>query len=437
MKHNITAMAAVLAIAASMTACGDGNTGSGNISKTDPTASEITIESANSETEALSDITPEEEPVVSNDFIEPVIEPRDLTDYHLDNQDMVEILKDNSKGVNALNSSLLTLMSASGEKQVMVSGFSAYSCLSSAAKYIGGNSKTQIDNALGKLNPEALDYFKTHMPIETGTMFLIDDSLVLNAEKSDDFVFEDLQSDNIVKLVNDFVSDKTHNLITSLISNPFDAPCKAAVIDTIYFKGTWEHKFDKNATDRQIFYGLNGDTETDFMHSFYNYGVDIDNNIIELRYENSDLVMDICYDTIGNSPENAFKSYISKLDTLNDRLDYSYDVSLSMPKFETENRMDVTDAYKSLGMTDMFMCPDDFRALADDVCISDIIQKTKIIVDEEGTEAAAVTMIEMKATAVAPDEPKILEIDIDKPFVYAIRDTNTGIILFAGYITDF
>lgn len=437
MKHNIAAMAAALAIAASMTACSNSNTGSGNISKTDSTSEITTEDSTNAETEASSDIVPEEEPVVSDNFDEPVIEPRNLLDYHLDNQEMVEILKDNSKGVNALNSSLLTLMSASGEKQVMVSGFSAYSCLSSAAKYIDGNSKTQINNALGELNPEALDYFKTHMPIETGTMFLIDDSLVLNVKKSDDFVFEDLQSDNIVKLVNNFVSDKTHNLITNLIGEPFDAHCRAAVIDTIYFKGTWEHKFDKNATDRQMFYGLNGDAETDFMHSYHNYGVDIDNNIIELKYRNSDLVMDICYDTVGNSPENAFKSYVSKLDTLNDRLDYSYDVSLSMPKFETENKMDVTDAYKSLGMTDMFMCPDDFRALADDICISDVIQKTKIIVDEEGTEAAAVTMMEMKDAAAAIDEPKILEVNINKPFVYAIRDTNTGIILFSGYITDF
>lgn len=361
----------------------------------------------------------------------------DSPEYRLTDETMISTLKESATGVNALNSSLIDVVSGNNQKSAMVSGFSAYSCLSSAAKYIRGNSKEQINNALGVIDTDALDYFKTHMPIETGTLFLIDDDTVLNAAKSDDFVFRDLQSGDIVDYVNTFTAEKTHNLVPQLISMPFSSDCRAVVLDTLYFKGSWEHEFPKEATKKQTFHGLSGDVETDFMHTTHDYGVNVDDSIIELRYKNSDLVMDICYDTNGSAAD-AFDKYVSNLDSLNSGLDYSYDVNLAMPKFETESNMSVVEAYESLGMTDMFnpACSEDFSMLADDIYISDIKQKTKIIVDEEGTEAAAVTMIAM-SDSCAVSESKVLDIIIDKPFAYAIRDRKTNIILFAGYVNDF
>lgn len=445
MKSKI--MSAAMAVTLSLTFTSCGNTGldtSGDYDVAEETslASDTVSDASGAETSVETMDSETTEPEIG-DIIggNPIITGGDINetpDYHLDDESMVEILKESSDGVNALNSSLIELTTESDAKSAMISGFSAYSCLSSAAKYAEGNTKTQIETALGAMNPDALEYFKTHMPIETGTMFLIDDSTVLNAEESDDFTFRDLQADDIVDFVNNYVSDKTHNLITSITSSPFGDDCRAAIIDTLYFKGTWEHKFPDSATDKQTFYGVDGSTETDFMHATYKYGVDVDNDIIELRYKYSDLAMDICYDVSDDDMSKAFEDYIDNLDGLNDRLDYSFDVNLSMPKFETESSLNIVDAYKSLGMTDMFdpACAKDFKALADDVYVSDIVQKTKIIVDEEGTEAAAVTMMTMDA-ACAADEPKILDVVIDKPFVYAIRDTETNIVLFAGYVNGF
>lgn len=441
MKSKImsAAMAATLTLA--FASCGktSTNTSGDYDAAAEETSSVSESYSDTSEAEVSIDMTePEIGDIIGGNPIIVGGDINEIPDYHLDDESMVEILKDNSDGVNALNMSLIDLTVDSDDKSAMISGFSAYSCLSSAAKYAEGNTKTQIENALGAMNPEALDYFKTHMPIETGTLFLIDDATVLNAEKSDDFTFRDLQADDIVDFVNNYVSDKTHNLITNITSGPFEDDCRAAIIDTLYFKGTWEHKFPESATDKQTFYGVDGSTETDFMHATYKYGVDVDNDIIELRYKYSDLAMDICYDVSDDDISKAFGDYIDNLEGLNDRLDHSYDVNLSMPKFETESSLNIVDAYKTLGMTDMFdpACAEDFKSLADDVYVSDIIQKTKIIVDEEGTEAAAVTMMTMDA-ACAPGEPKILDIVIDKPFVYAIRDTETNIILFAGYVNGF
>lgn len=441
-KKNSKIISAALAATLTLTFASCGKTGmnvSEDYDSAEETSSLSESHSDTSEAEVSVDMNESE----IGDIIEshPIITGGDINEmpnYHLDDESMVEILKESSGGVNALNTSLIDLTVDSDDKSAMVSGFSAYSCLSSAAKYADGDTKAQIETALGAMNFDALEYFKTHMPIETGTMFLIDDSTVLNAEKSDSFMFRDLQADDIVDFVNNYVSDKTHDLITNIVNGPFGDDCRAAIIDTLYFKGTWKYKFSKEDTDKQMFYGVDGSTETDFMHATHKYGVDVDNSIIELRYKYSDLVMDICYDVSGDDMGKAFGDYIDNLEGLNERLDYSFDVNLSMPKFETESSLNIVDAYKSLGMTDMFdpECTEDFKALADDVYVSDIVQKTKIRVDEEGTEAAAVTMMTMDA-ACAADELKFIDVVIDKPFVYAIRDTETDIILFAGYVSGF
>lgn len=436
-KSKIISAAMAAALALSLAACG--NVSDGDTDVTDAKSASKHNDDTNTETE--SEANADDKPIIEKivDLI-PEIGEGVVKTYYLEDEEMIAKLKDNSKGVNTMTDAMIkaAVSDTADNKSSMISGFSAYSCISSAANYAEGATKEQIETALGVMTPDALQYFKDNMPIETGTMFLIDDAAKLNAKTTKDFVFDDLQSDGIVDLVNSYVSDKTHKLIPTLITQPFGEDTRAVILDTLYFKGAWEHKFDKNATDKQVFHGTNGDVETDFMHTSYDdYGVNVDDKIIELAYENSNLVMDICYDIGDKTLDTAFSDYVSKSNDL--QLVYSYDVNLSMPKFETESFVNLTDTCKSLGMTNMFdpACCGDFKSLADDVYVSDIVQKTKIIVDEEGTEAAAVTMMTMDAACAAPEEPQILDIIIDKPFVYAIRDTETNIILFAGYVNGF
>lgn len=439
MKSKIISAALAATLALSMTACGDVSETTDNANAVGEITDSQKTESVSQDVSSTEDesLKPIEE--ISENFNDDIsLNPGFAVTYYLDDEEKIAMLKDSAKGINGLNVAMLnTVASASDSKGEMLSGFSAYSCIAAAAKYTEGSTKDQIENALGVMTPDALTYFKDNMPIDTGTMFLVDDSTKLNAENIDDFVFKDLQSAEIVGTVNDYVAYKTHNLITSLISNPFNDDTRAVVLDTLYFKGTWQHKFDKDATNKQVFHGTNGDTETDFMNTRHKYAVNTEDKVIELAYESSSLVMDICYDIGNKTPDTAFESYVSKSDQR--EFTYDYEVNLSIPKFETESYTSLADTCKSLGMTNMFdpAFSGDFKSLADDVYVSDIIQKTKIIVDEEGTEAAAVTMMTMDTACVMPDEPKILDITIDKPFVYAIRDTTTNIILFAGYVNGF
>ena len=110
-------------------------------------------------------------------------------------------------------------------------------------------------------------------------------------------------------------------------------------------------------------------------------------------------------------------------------------VALSMPKFEIEASFSLADALAAMGMPDAFSSDADFSGMIGnrDLAISDVVHKAFVSVDEAGTEAAAATAVIMKLTAM-PDKP--VQFPIDRPFIFAIRDIETGALLFVGRVVD-
>jgi len=111
------------------------------------------------------------------------------------------------------------------------------------------------------------------------------------------------------------------------------------------------------------------------------------------------------------------------------------EVALTMPKFELESSFSLPQALRQLGMEDAFTGAADFSGMTGgrDLFISDVLHKAFISVDEKGTEAAAATAVIMKLTAM-PAEP--IRVSVDRPFVFLIRDIETGTILFMGRMLD-
>lgn len=342
-----------------------------------------------------------------------------------------EGVKSNSVGINKLTGSMLS--NIEGDKGV-ISGFSAYSALAAIDEWTQGQTKEEINNALGNIDKEALEYSKTVFPIETGSLFLVDNELKLNTTETDKFIFEDLQSDGIVDKVNKYVSEKTHNVISALLSKPFSDATKAVLLDTIYFKGSWEYEFSESMTKEDTFYGKDKSTVVPFMKNKENYGVDTEKKRITLPYKQRNITMDILYDV--TDIESEFKGYLSDIE--NNKLDYKYDyeVALTLPKFEIETEQDIIDSYVKLGITALFSSKADLSKLADNLYVDEVKQKAKIIVDEKGTEAAAVTEVAIGLTCVQPVNEE-LEVNVNKPFIYVIRDTVTNTILFAGFVNNF
>jgi serpin B len=110
-------------------------------------------------------------------------------------------------------------------------------------------------------------------------------------------------------------------------------------------------------------------------------------------------------------------------------------VTLSMPKFEIESSFSLVDALTALGMPVAFSPDADFSGMTGnrELAISDVVHKAFVSVDEAGTEAAAATAVMMKFTA-APAEP--IPVTVDRPFIFAIRDVETGALLFVGRVID-
>ena len=116
---------------------------------------------------------------------------------------------------------------------------------------------------------------------------------------------------------------------------------------------------------------------------------------------------------------------------------YRFDVALTMPKFEFESAMRLSKTLTDLGMPIAFSRRADFSGMngLDTLYIDDVIHKAFVSVDEEGTEAAAATAVVMAAKTSVTVRERI-EVKVDRPFVFLIRDIETGTILFVGRVLD-
>ena len=246
-------------------------------------------------------------------------------------------------------------------------------------------------------------------------------------------------SDNekIVGEVNGWVNDKTNGKIPTIIDNPDFA---SILLNAVYFKGAWESEFYKGATAPDIFTDKNGkENSIDFMNQtdYFDYYNRDGLEIIELPYKN------VVYNE--ETQKNEFydfdiSMYLVRGDYNEGKLGYIVAdkmtrerVKLSMPKFKFEYETGLNDIMKNLGIEVAFDANRaDFTKMVDhgNMFIADSIHKTYIGVDEEGTEAAAVTAIMMEATSAKPAEPIVVK--YDTPFTFVIRDNKNGVTLFIG-----
>ena len=250
------------------------------------------------------------------------------------------------------------------------------------------------------------------------------------------------KSDNekIVGEVNGWVSDKTNNKIDSIIDNPDFA---SILVNAVYFKGAWADEFSKAATAPDTFTDRNGEEhQMDFMNKTdsFAYFKDEFMEVVELPYRNYTY----------NEATDEFKRYDTDIsmylvrnrfeygdEMLADRIENDYLTStymeFSMPKFRVEYNTGLVDIMKTLGMVTAFDKDNaDFKNMVSggNMYIQDAKHKTYISVDEEGTEAAAVTAVMMDAMSAMRPEP--IKVSFDTPFTFVIRDNKNGVTLFMG-----
>lgn len=254
----------------------------------------------------------------------------------------------------------------------------------------------------------------------------------------------DLPSDEALKAINKWVNDKTNGMIPKLHDDNYDKDTIMVLLNALYMKADWVHKFEGRDTYDREFAKADGSTVTvPFMNMFEAYESYIKTDGAEgimLPYDDGRLAFIALKPDDGDARKYAAGFTGAKLKEALAAAKADTFVTVNMPKFDTEYSVYLTDALKAMGMTDAFD-PDlaDLtgagRGVDGPLYISYVFQKVKVDVNEEGTEAAAVTEIATaEGCALPADEPIVLT--FDKPFVYAIVDTETGVPLFAGVMEN-
>ena len=251
-----------------------------------------------------------------------------------------------------------------------------------------------------------------------------------------------VNNNNAVETINNWVNEKTNKKIPSIID---DSGFASALVNAIYFKGAWEIKFNKGATKKDEFTSRNGEkTEIDFMRNTEHYNYCSKNNmqIIELPYTTSRDIFDDegRYIKTEYLDDTRVSMYVIMSDDEYNPVEAIENAAFSdefillyMPKFKTEYSKELSEIIRKMGINAAFK--GGFGKMFDigDMYISKVLHKTYIDVDEDGTEAAAVTAILMKATgAFLEPAPEPITVKFNKPFTYVIKDKVNGEILFVG-----
>jgi len=238
--------------------------------------------------------------------------------------------------------------------------------------------------------------------------------------------------------INDWVSDQTEGRIKDLIpQGAIDALTRLVLTNAIYFNAAWQFPFEEDATSDGAFHLLDGKKITvPMMGQTESFGYAEGGNYqaVELPYDGQELSMVILLPTSGQFADfESSMNYEMAARIISDIK--SQQVSLTMPKFEFESEFSLSKTLAAMGMPVAFSMNADFSGMTGnrDLYIDDVLHKAFVSVDEAGTEAAAATAVMMRLTAM-PGIPVV--VTIDRPFIFLIRDIETGAILFIGRVSN-
>ncbi len=249
----------------------------------------------------------------------------------------------------------------------------------------------------------------------------------------------DFAKDNkkALSAINSWASKQTEGMINPLLDelDPYSA---TLLMNAIYFKGSWADKFDSSFTRKEDFTkGDGAKTKVDMMNQTSNVSYYFDKNCsaISKTYGNGAFKMTFILPDEGITTAELAKGLDrTALERIIKRKG-SEEVIIKIPKFETSFTIELNDMLKSLGMVDAFNpTKADFSSMSSHLSlyISRVLQKARIKVEEKGTEAAAVTVIDMKLTSAIPSPGEPLTFYATRPFLYTISEVSTGAILFMG-----
>lgn len=238
-------------------------------------------------------------------------------------------------------------------------------------------------------------------------------------------------------LINAWVARNTNDRIKQIIDE-IEPDHVMFLINAIYFKGIWEKEFEESMTRNRTFNLADGTQKqvmTMEITSDYAYAERDGYRVIELPYGRGNFSMLVLLPEQGSGLDALIDSLdVEEWNALAKALDHKSEISLQLPRFGFSYEAELKQPLVNLGITQAF-APSlaDFSEITDkDIYISRVRHKSFVEVNEEGTEAAAVTSVEFRVTSIS--EP--LTFKVDRPFVFALKEKYTNSLLFIGKVMD-
>lgn len=334
------------------------------------------------------------------------------------------------------------------DENVVTSPYSAAVCLSMLAEGAGGETRAEFDSALGGIMFKAEDLGSNDtVVVKSANSIWIDDNFSIRnsyvnllQKDFDAFITTQRFSDPAtVKAINNWCLEHTEGKIGDMIDR-LSPGMVMVLVNALYFNAPWADAFDPELTSEDVFYGKSKSGKVAMMHRTgqYNYAQVSGAQIIQLPYEGGRYSMYVALPPDGadldklipHITEGAFNSALEMMSPKR--------VKLSLPKFKVETFMLLNKALQNMGIRTAFTPAADFRGIAEmgPLVLDQVKQKCYVEVAEKGTEAAAVTVAQIRLTSVRVNPEDMAVMTVDRPFVFMIADGYTGNILFAGKIVN-
>lgn len=342
---------------------------------------------------------------------------------------------------------------ARGEKSTVLSPLSITYALGMLNNGAAGKTQQEINQTLGfgEAGADAINSFCQRMLREAATLdmstkALISNTIFVNAGKGyylqDGFVAKanefydaqpqsrDFNDGQTMDVINKWANDHTEGMIPSIFDKEsFNPWAVSYLLNALYFKGAWSDPFEVSQTMDEPF---GGGPNVPIMNK---YCTDIDYTesdlcqAINLPYGNGAYRMTVFLPREGKTIGDVLESLDGKNWQIKGR---KYDIDLKLPRFETDANINLVKPMSDLGMPTAFTPGAEFPYFCngDEIFIGNMFQVAKIKLDEQGTEAAAVTVIEM-----ADGMPPFAKFYATRPFLYIISEQSTGSIFFIGQYT--
>jgi serine protease inhibitor len=247
-----------------------------------------------------------------------------------------------------------------------------------------------------------------------------------------DVSVEDLSKAETIQRINEWVSERTHTLIPSILNDPLSHPGLVA-LNALYFKDKWSIPFDPAQTRTEKFYRVGGSSvDASMMYSpegHFRFRQDDRFIAVELAYASDDYKLIVV--TTKRKPTTA-SEFAGAQEWLSGRRFAAQAGMIALPRIAMSGDLELLRTLDAMGLAPPRQSPHAFRGFcAVPQSLSRVVQKTELRIDESGTEAAAATAVTTWRQAATDAYTRMV---VNKPFVFALRNARTGLVLLSGYV---